>query len=58
MEYTILEGDHKGLQAKVNECLGQGWELYGHPYTMNNAHFQALVKKPTPKATETVKNKS
>lgn len=44
MEYKILRDNFTGLESQVNQHLSEGWELYGHPYSNDNSHFQAMVK--------------
>jgi len=48
--YTVWEYSQHHLIGDVNDCLADGWELYGNPYTSINddgdtVYNQAMVRR-------------
>lgn len=52
MKYiTASRIDPNQLDAMVSDLLASDYELYGHPYAVENYHCQALIKKEEVKTT-------
>lgn len=46
---TVLGNQPAELDKSVDKFLKDGWELYGHPFTDGEFHYQAMTKRAEPK---------
>lgn len=50
-QYRIVYQSRIGrLEEEVNECLGQRWDIVGHPFEYNGNICQAMVRWDQPTA--------